>query len=142
MPVRHDVHSGAVYALLHNPGGGVAKDMLRRGVRVQSQARRNLAGGNGRPRRIDSGATHASLYVRPVVVDGLPGARVGATTWYSRLIHSGTGVYGPRHRPITPTSKQFLRFTPKGSRTVVFARSVKGMKANPFLADALFAARG
>ena len=141
MGIRHDIHYGAIAALLHDPSGGIAKDMMRRGVRIQSQAKRNLAGGNGRPRRIATGATRASIYCRPVTVRGLPGARVGATTWYSGLIHSGTGIYGPRHRPITPTSKQFLRFTPKGSKTVVFARSVKGMGANPFLADALSAAR-
>lgn len=141
MAIRHDIHHGAIAALLRSPSGGVAKDMLRRGIRVQSQAKRNLAGGNGRPRRIDTGALRASIYVVPIRVDGLPGARVGTNQRYARWVHGGTGIYGPRRRPITPTSKQFLRFKPKGSRTYVFARSVKGMKANPFLADALSAAR-
>lgn len=140
MGIRHDIHHGAVAALLRSSSGGVARDMLRRGVRVQAQARRNLAGGNGKPRRIDTGALRSSIYVVPIRVDGMPGARVGTGMRYARWVHDGTGIHGPRRRPITPNG-QFLRFTPKGWTTFVFARSVKGMRANPFLADALSAAR-
>lgn len=141
--VHHEIHYGRVAALLYSPGGAVARDMLRRGVRVASQARRNLAGANGQPRRIDTGATRASIYTRPVMTSGGPGARVGATTWYAILIHSGTGIYGPRHRMIRPRKAGgYLVFTPKGGRGKVFVRQVRGMKPNPFLVDALSAARG
>ena len=51
-------------------------------------------------------------------------------------INKGTGIYGPRRRPITPKKAKYLVFTPKGSSTVVFARSVRGMRPRPYMADA------
>jgi hypothetical protein len=139
--VRHEIHHAALFALLHSPTGGVAKDMLRRGIRVQSQAKRNLGGGAGRPRRIDTGLLRNSVYVRPVVVAGAPAARVGTVVRYARWVHDGTGVYGPRRSRIRPRHGRFLVFTPKGSPRRVFVRSVKGMRPNRFLADALSAAK-
>jgi hypothetical protein len=140
--VRHVIHPGAIYTLLHSPTGGVARDMLRRGIRVQSQARRNLAGGGGKPRRIDTGLLRASVYARPVRISGKPGARVGSDVRYARLVHDGTGIYGPRHARITPKRGRYLVFTPKGAQRRVFARSVAGMRPNAFLKDALSAAKG
>lgn len=134
--VRHQVHSGPIAVLLLSPTGAVARDMLRRGVRVQSQARRNLAGGAGKPRRIDTGALRASVYVKALPV----GVRIGSRLRYARLVHDGTGIYGPRHRMIRAKGR-FMVFTPRGSSTVVFARQVRGMTPNPFLADALIAAK-
>lgn len=137
--VHHDIHYGTLYVLLHSPGGGVARDMLRRGVRVQSQARRNLGGASG-PRRIDTGLLRSSVYVRPVPG---PGARIGTGVRYAWFVHQGTGLYGPRHRLITARrSGGFLAFTPKGARGRIYVRSVKGMRPNPFLKAALPAARG
>lgn len=43
----------------------------------------------------------------------------------------GTGIYGPRHRPIVPTKHKFLRFSVGGR--VVFAKSVRGMKKRNFV---------
>lgn len=139
--VRHEIHHAAIFALLHSPTRGVAKDMLRRGIRVQSQAKRYLSGGAGRPRRIDTGLLRNTVFVRPVVVRGAPGARVGSTRGYARWVHDGTGIYGPRRTPIRPRHGRFLVFTPKGSSRRVFVRSVKGMRPNRFLADALSAAK-
>ena len=113
--------------------------MLRRGIRVQSQAKRNLGGGGGYPRRINTGVLVGSIYARPVVVDGAPACRVGTPVRYARLVHDGTGLYGPRGAVIRPKKGRFLVFTPKGGG-VVFARQVKGMKPNPFLKNALPAA--
>lgn len=140
--ITHQVHPAVVAALLHSPSGGVAKDMLRRGVRVQAQARRNLAGGNGRPARIDTGLLRSSILVKPIIVRAAPGAWVGTYAWYALLVHNGTGIYGPRHRMIVPVNGRYLVFTPKGGGGVVFARAVRGMVPNPFLKDALIAARG
>lgn len=46
----------------------------------------------------------------------------------------GTGIYGPRRRPIVPKRAKFLRFNVGGR--VVFARSVRGMKKRNFAGDA------
>lgn len=146
--IRHSVNQRVLYALLHDPAGGVARDMLRRGIRVQSQAKRNLAGGNGRPRRIDTGALRADIHVTPAIVDRLPAARVGVRKRYGPWVHDGTGIYGPRRQPIVPKHGKVLVFPSRshGRRRGKFAgkvvvRSVKGMRPNPFLADALKAAR-
>jgi hypothetical protein len=63
---------------------------------------------------------------------------------YARWVHNGTGIYGPRHRPIKPKRAKALRFKGRrfGKSGWVYARQVKGMKPNPFLEDALIAARG
>lgn len=139
---RHTINYGVLYAQLRNPSGGLAKDMLRRGLKVETQAKRNLAGANGKPRRIDTGQTRSSVNTRMVTYKTFPAARVGSPLRKAALIHGGTGIYGPRRQPIRPKRAKVLRFKPKGSRRVIYAKSVKGMKPNPFLSDALPAARG
>lgn len=138
---RHTVNYGAINVMFRNPTGGLAKDMLRRGLKVETQAKRNLAGANGRPKRIDTGQTRSSVYTRMVTYRGFPAARVGSPLRKAVLIHEGTGIYGPRRQPIRPRRGMYLRFKPKGARRVVYAKSVKGMKPNPFLKDALSAAK-
>lgn len=138
---RHVVHQSALYALLHSPAGGVARDILRRGLKVETQAKRNLAGANGKPRRIDTGQTRASVTTTMLFPGGVPTARVGSPLRKAVWIHHGTGVYGPRRTPIRPKRGRLLRFKPKGSPRYIYVRSVKGMRPNPFLADALPAAR-
>ena len=146
--IRHNINQREVYALLHSPTGAVAKDMLRRGIRVQSQAKRNLAGGAGKPRRIRTGMLRNDISVRLVVVRGVPAARVGTGKSYARFVHDGTGIYGPHHRRITPKRGKVLVFPSKvyGRKRGKYAgkvvvRSVKGMRPNAFLADALIAAK-
>ena len=52
----------------------------------------------------------------------------------------GTGIYGPRGKPITPKRAKFLRFTTGGR--VVFAKSVRGMKPNDYVEKAWGATAG
>jgi len=140
--ISHTIHYGEVNRLLRSPTSAVARDMLRRGVRVQAQARRYLGGTDAdHPKRVNTGNLRSTVYALPVVVDGAPGCRVGSRVWYASLVHSGTGLYGPRHRMITPKRGKVLVFRPKGSNRVVYARKVRGMKPNPFLKDALIAAK-
>lgn len=47
----------------------------------------------------------------------------------------GTGIYGPKGRPITPVKAKMLHFKVNGKD--VFAKSVKGIKKNPVLMDAV-----
>jgi len=56
---------------------------------------------------------------------------VKSTAAYTRWVVGGTGIFGPAGRRIFPVRAQALRFK-IGGRTV-FARSVKGMVANPFI---------
>jgi hypothetical protein len=137
----HQINYGALYAKFRNPAGGLARDMLRRGLKVESAAKRNLAGANGKPARVDTGQTRASVSTRMVTYRGYPAARIGTSLRRARWIHDGTGIYGPQRTPIRPKRARYLRFQPKGSGRVVYTKSVKGMRANPFLKDALDAAR-
>ena len=137
----HQLDLGAVRALLTSPQGPVVRDLLRRGLLVETQAKRNL-GGIGGPKRIDTGRLRASIATVVVTRGGSPVVLVGTNVNYARYVHDGTGVYGPRHTPIRPRRGKFLRFRPRGSRKWIYARQVKGMKPNPFLTNALPAARG
>lgn len=51
---------------------------------------------------------------------------------YARYVHEGTGLYGPHKTKIVPKAKKAL-YWPGAAHPV---RSVKGMKANPFLLKA------
>lgn len=126
----------------------VARDLLRRGFKVQARARVLLGGGGGHPKRIDTGDLRSSVQVQLRALAGAPVVRIGSNRKTARWVHDGTGIYGPRGRPITPKSAKVLVFSSAlyGSKTgknrgKVFARSVKGMRPNPFLKDALPAAR-
>ena len=125
------------------------KDLLRRGLNVQARARVLISGAGGsHPRRVATGQTRSSIQVQlRGGVGGSPFVRVGSGLKRARWIHDGTGLYGPRHRLITPKSGKVLVFpsarygAKKGKfRGMVVVRSVKGMRRNQFLKDALPAA--
>ena len=80
-------------------------------------------------------------------------AEVFSNAPYSGWVEKGTGIFGPRKRPITPKNGRALKFTPGGANTrltgrsrikagakqagEVFARSVKGRPATPFWEPAI-----
>ena len=137
----HVMNPVAVNKLLHSPVGPVARDLIKRGVRVQTRARRNLGGSTGvGPKRVDTGLLRASIATQ-LRTDGTELAvRVGTNVRYSRWVHDGTGIYGPRGLPIRPKHKKFLRWYSKGGQAI-FRRQVAGMKPNPYLKAALPAYR-
>ncbi len=141
----HQFDNAAIRAFVSSPQGGLAKDLLRRGLRVETQAKRNLAGGESGPKRIDTGRLRSSITTVLVQRDGALAVLVGTNVKYARWVHDGTGIYGPRGVPIRPRTAKFLRFKPRGSRGgrrgFVYVKSVKGMKPNTFLLSALKAAR-
>lgn len=141
MPARIRVvrHNRQLQAILSSPSGGVYKDIFRRAVKVQNQAKRNL---ERPPRRIDTGRLRSDIHVQMVIVGGLPVGRVGFNVFYGVYVHDGTGIYGPKGTPITPTRAKFLRWKKKGGKGYVYAKVVKGMRPNPFLKDALKVAKG
>lgn len=86
---------------------------------------------------VDNGALRASISSTVAVNGDRCKITVGSPLEYAAYVHEGTGIYGPKNSPIVPVSRDFLRFIPKGGSEYVFARSVKGMKPRPFLADAI-----
>lgn len=146
--VTHKFNKAVEEKILTSPVGGVAKDLLKRGVRVQSRARRNLSGVTGSgPRRVNTGLLRASITVKLIPQPKDLAVRVGTDVVYARWVHDGTGLYGPQHKLIKPRKARVLVFKSKvyGAKKGkyagwVFAKSVKGMKPNPFLKNALSAA--
>lgn len=139
--ITHRLNQSELDRLLKSPNGAVAKDLLRRGLRVESQAKRNLGGVDG-PKRVDTGRLRASIATQLVTIRGWPAVRVGTNVGYAIWVHDGTGIFGPRHTPILPVRAKRLRFVPRGQSKPVYARQVKGMEPNRFLLNALPAARG
>ena len=144
MPVHYTqrINPAALNVFLTGRNGGVMREMLRKGLLVETAAKRNLSGGNGVPKRVDTGRLRASIATQVVTNGGDPFVTVGTNVQYARFVHFGTGIYGPRHRRIVPLHARVLRFQLKGHGATVYARSVSGMRANPFLTNALSAARG
>jgi Bacteriophage HK97-gp10, putative tail-component len=136
----HRLDLAAMRNLLNSPRGGVARDLLRRGLLVEIQAKRNLAGADG-PKRIDTGRLRASINTQLTTRNGEPAVIVGTNVFYAKFVHDGTGIYGPRHTRIVPKRRRRLRFKPKNSARWVYARSGAGMRPNRFLLNALRAAR-
>jgi hypothetical protein len=127
-----------------------AKDLLRRGFKVQARARTFVSGGGGHVKRVDTGQLRSSLQVQlRSGISGSPFVRVGTGVKHARWVHEGTGLYGPKRQRIYPKSAQVLVFrsvkygAKKGKfRGKVAVRSVKGMRRNQYLKDALPAAKG
>jgi hypothetical protein len=117
----------------------IGNNMLLRGLRVESRAKVELTAGP--PRRVDTGRLRSSLFTRRLIRGGLRGAMVGTNVSYSWWVHYGTGIYGPHRTVITPVRAKVLVFVPKGGNRPVFAKYVSGMRPNPFLINALPAAR-
>lgn len=126
-----------------------AKDLLRRGLKVQARARELLGGtGPDHPRRVDTGDLRSSIQVQLRDAGGVAVVRIGSNRKIARWVHDGTGLYGPRREKIVPRTARALVFssTKYGHKSgryrgKVVVRSVKGMRRNRFLRDALPAAR-
>lgn len=118
--------------MLTSTTGIVGQDIYKRAKRVEAKAKRLTP--------VNTGRLRASIGTTLTKVNGEVTARVGTNVKYGKWVHDGTGIYGPRKTPITPKGGKFLVFTPRGSKDVVFARSVRGMRGRAFLKDALSAA--
>ena len=61
-------------------------------------------------------------------------AEIKATATYALFVHEGTGLFGPKAQKITPVNARALKImTPNG---VIYRKSSKGQKPQPFLKDA------
>jgi hypothetical protein len=126
--VRIELNERQINRILRSPNGLTAQNMLRRGRRVQRHARRNV---NSR-----TGALARSIEVQRASFGGAPGCEVGTGLYYALAVHDGTGIYGPRGRPIRAARGSFMKFVGR-SGDVVYAKQVRGQQSNPFLRDAL-----
>lgn len=131
--VRIQLYEAQARAWLAAPSGPVAQDIYRRGKRVEAAAKRTAP--------VDTGRLRSSLTTNMVFVTGVPVARVGSNVSYLMFLTRGTGIYGPARRPIRPVRATRLVFRPRGARGYVFARQVRGVRPNPFMLNALQAAR-
>ncbi len=82
MSVRLVWDDAALRALLSGPSGPVARDVLRRGKRVESKAKTLV--------RVDTGRLRASITTYPAWEDSSPVAVVGTNVEYGRYQHDGT----------------------------------------------------
>jgi len=135
--VYNVIDQGALNRLLRSAEGAVAKDMLRRGIKVESRAKQLVS---SNPSRVRTGRLRSSITHQLVMSGGVPVCRVGTNVVYARFVHDGTGLYGPRHRMIVPVNKKVLRWRGKGGW--VYSRRSRGMVKNEFLKNALSAAVG
>jgi glycine/D-amino acid oxidase-like deaminating enzyme len=124
-------HESAAYQLLRAPGGPVHNrvDQVLSATEVIATANAPVDLGylrNNRSKGIEDEGTRL----------------VGELTYhaeYALYVMKGTGIYGPRGVPITPKRGQYLVFRGRDGG-LVYAREVRGQRANPFLVNALKAA--
>lgn len=128
--MRVNLNQAAINELLRGPHGPVVREVNAVTRRVEMRAKTKVGVDSGRLRS----SIQRTLSVELTRVVG----RVGTAVQYGLYHHQGTGIYGPRRRPIRPKKAGgVLVFTPKGSTQVVVAREVQGSRPNPFLVDAL-----
>jgi hypothetical protein len=135
--VTHHLNFNEIHLLLTSPTGGIAKDLIRRGKKVESTAKRNL---ENAPRRVDTGLLRSSINTQLLTVGGSLVVRVGTNVYYAIWVHNGTGIHGPVGAFIRPKHASVLRWR-KHHGNAVFAKRSQGMKPNPFLKKAIIAAK-
>jgi hypothetical protein len=144
MPVEIRIDEAELRELLYGPAGPVVREVRRVTNRTLNTAKRYAP--------VDEGTLRASLQGTVEVSGPLVIGRVGSHLEYALFLHFGTGIYGPRGRPITPVSSKVLvfepgrmtgplpagrRHPPRGRRGKVFAVQVRGTPRNLFLVNAL-----
>lgn len=127
--VRVQLNQAELREFLQGPSGPVFRRVASYSRRVENRAKQKVG--------VDSGRLRSSINHTVNVDGGKVIGRVGSMVDYARYHHDGTGIYGPSGQPIRPTSSKVLVFTPKGSRTKVFAHQVRGSPPNPYLKEAL-----
>lgn len=129
----------ALQLLLAGPEGPVARDLLRRALNVETQAKLNATGANGGP-RVQSGRLRGSI--RHQLDSDSRGlvARIGSNVEYARYVEEGTEPHRIMAGALTGTSrKKALHW--KGARHPVLAVNHPGTRGRPYLSPALAAAR-
>jgi hypothetical protein len=134
--ITHRPNEGAIHALLNNANGGVARDMMRRGIRVQTRARELITQYGA----VDTGRLRSSLNVRQQVTSRGVVTTVGSNLKYAIYVHQGRRA-GARMPPSSALTVWARRHGAPGQEFVI-ARAIarRGIPAKPFLKNALPAA--
>lgn len=128
--VRIEMHEDAIFRLLHSPAGPVHRKVSSVLRKTEAIAVATAPVDSGRLKNDrTSGVADEGVRLR---------ARLEFLVKYAIYNVKGTGLFGPRGRRITPKNGKVLAFRIGGQ--LVFARSTKGQKPNPFLVNALKAA--
>lgn len=122
---RTNVNLSGLVKQLSQPNRGVAVELLKRGYKVEAQAKINVM------RTTRSGLLRTSIHTDMYIQNGLPVIRIGTPVSYAPFIHNGTRGHGPRYADV------MAWYGPDGK--IIFAKYVRGINANPFLEDALSA---
>ncbi len=102
-----------------------AQKAMREGLAtVQAEAMRRVPFRTGHLRRSINSS-------RPHVVGDLVLGSVGTDVFYAPFLERGTGLYGPRHRWITPVHAKALRFPSGGSASLFQGGQRQGGSAGP-----------
>jgi hypothetical protein len=135
--VRVDLHHAQIRNFLYSPGGPVVRGVRRWSREVRDVAIINAPKDTGEL----AGSSLVDMNTHPGFVVGVISFRARHAIW----VHEGTGIYGPRGRPIRRRGGGFMRFPnrngvgPRGRpRAFVYARSVRGQRGQPFLVYALY----
>lgn len=124
--------------LLNSEQGDVARDLLRRGLNVESEAKRNASGSPGP--NVRSGRLRASITTQ-LDRDGQGlVVRIGSNVSYARHVEEGT----PPRRITTRRSRGLSQGGPRalhwpGAPHPVLAVNHPGTRARPYLRPALIA---
>ena len=70
----HRLNAAGIRALINSPQGGIARDMLLRAKLVETQAKRNLNGGESGPRRRDTGRLISSILGTVIMMAAVVGS--------------------------------------------------------------------
>ena len=108
MRVRLD--QSQINQLLRGPSGPVVQQVTSYSRRTANRAKQRVGVDTGRLR---SSISHTVNVEGKKVV-----GRVGSVVQYARYHHEGTGIYGPKRKPITPVKAPFLVFPAKGGGLV------------------------
>lgn len=130
--------------------GQIARDKARLGEEWGDRVGRRVQNAARRRAPVDEGTLRNSIEYVVTVGPNSTHVTIGSPLPYARYIHEGTGIYGPQGTPIVPVTREVLKFQVKGSggkrrgRSApwVFAKSVKGVRPNPFMVDALIEVMG
>ena len=130
---RFVLNNAQIADVLTSYQGPVARDLLRRGQRVEDQAKVNASGRPGP--NVQTGRLRSSIHKRVVKDTRGLACEIGTPVSYARFVEEGTNP-----SVILPRNKQALYW--KGARHPVAYVIHPGNRAYPFLRPALSAAAG
>jgi hypothetical protein len=101
VPIHTVSHASAYRQLLN--GSGLARDLTRRGIRVQNQAKKNASGRPGP--RVDTNNLRGSITHELRTVNGQLVCRVGTNVIYGLYLETGQTRNGKKFPFLVPALK-------------------------------------